>query len=415
MVRSTGIVRKLRSSQTNRKRRSGQSVAGLAAIAIVGILLAAEIARMTVADRVADSNPQRAFRLAPESPTTLVALAMAGVGEAAAQHKDPGKLTFDRLRAIGQTAPLRPEPFLVQGAIAEMQGDLRRAEALFKQARLRDPRSTAARYLLADVLVREGRTVDGLSEMAILARLLPGTSLQLVAVLAQYSSLPGASKQLRAILQQNPGLKQPLLIALSSNPANAQIILELAGTDARSTAPETKTWKARLLQGFVKAGKYESAYALWRQLGSVPANEPLLLFNGGFKDSPAPPPFNWTYNSGRAGIAEPANGKLRVLYYGRLDTVFASQLLLLQPGSYEFEAPSVGRAAQGALSWTLSCDASGKRIMELAVDKDGKAAFDVPQDCRAQRLQLEGISHDAPEVSDIQIGPVMVERAGRAR
>lgn len=401
--------------QTHRTRSAGRSIAGLIAITIVAILLAAEIARMTVAARFADENPQLAFKLAPNSPVTLVALAMAGVGEAAAGHKDPSKLTLDRFRSIGETAPLRPEPFLVQGAIAEKQGDMRRAEALLKQARLRDPRSTAARYLLADVWIREGKIVDGLNQMAVLARLLPGASLQLVQVLAEYSGLPGASAQLRTILEQNPGLKQPLLLALSSNPVNADVILELAGSDARSTAPEAKAWKSRLLQGLVKAGKYESAYALWRRLGTLPTDEPPLLFNGEFKDNPAPPPFNWTYGSGRAGIAEPMGGKLRVLYYGRVDAVLASQLLVLQPGEYQFEAPAAGHAAKGALEWTLACDPAGKRLMEFDIGKNSRAAFVVPQDCRAQYLQLEGTSRDAPEVTDIQIGPVRVERAERAR
>jgi hypothetical protein len=165
----------------------------------------------------------------------------------------------------------------------------------------------------------------------------------------------------------------------------------------------------------VKAEKYESAYALWRRFGAVPTDELPLLFNGEFKDDPAPPPFNWIYSSGRAGIAEPMGGKLRVLYYGRIDGILASQLLLLQPGAYQFEAPATGHAAEGALQWTLACDPAGNRLMELDVGKNSLATFEVPQDCRAQHLQLEGHSRDAPEVTDIQVGPVRMKRAGRAR
>jgi hypothetical protein len=415
MARSTGTDRRLRSLQTNPTPSAGRSIASSIAITFVAVLLAAEIARMTVAARFADEDSKLALRLAPNSPTTLVALAMAGVGEAAAARTDPSTLTLDRFRRVGETAPLRPEPFLVQGALAEKQGNLGRAEALLKRARLLDPRSTAARYLLADVWIREGKTVDGLNQMAVLARLLPGASVQLVQVLAGYSSLPGSSMQLRAILEQNPGLKQPLLLALSSNPVNAGVVLGLAGSDVRSTAPEAKAWKSRLLQGLVKAGKYESAYALWRRFRGIPTNAPSLLFNGEFKDDPAPQPFNWTYSSGRAGIAEPMGGKLRVLYYGRMNAVLASQTLLLQPGGYRFEAPVAGHSAGGALQWTLVCDPAGERLMELDVGKNDMAAFEVPQDCRAQQLQLEGNSRDAPEVTDIQVGPLTVERAGSAR
>jgi hypothetical protein len=53
--------------------------------------------------------------------------------------------------------------------------------------------------------------------------------------------------------------------------------------------------------------------------------------------------------------------------------------------------------------------------MELDVGKNSLATFEVPQDCRAQHLQLEGHSRDAPEVTDIQVGPVRMKRAGRAR
>jgi hypothetical protein len=368
---------------------------------------------MTIASGVAETKPQLAALLAPESPAALVATSMAQIGEAAAKGGNPDSETTAKLGLLGATSPLEPEPFLVEAALAERSGDYGRAERLLRQARWRNPRSTAARYLLADVWLRENKIVEGLGEMATLTRLLPSASVQLVPALAEYARSPGAREKLVTILQPNPQLKRPLLNALAADPDNAELILSLAGPDARSTDKDAQSWKARLLAGFVKRNDFVRAYSLWRAFaGLAPGSSP-LLFNGNFSASPAPPPFNWSYNSSSAGVAEPGGGKVRILYYGRDDSSLVSQILLLKPGAYAFVAPVSGTPAPNALAWTLTCIDSNAEIMNVTLSGDSTAAkFTVPAGCTAQMLSLNGRSQDMPQDSDIQIGPVTLERTG---
>jgi tetratricopeptide (TPR) repeat protein len=382
-------------------------------VAAAAILIAAEVARITVANASADKNPQRAARFAPFSPPALVSSAMSEVGSAAAAGQDVGRSTLERLRLAAGAAPLQPEPFLVQGAIAERRGDLARAQSLLEMARWRDPRSPAALYLLADVWLRGGNIVQGLRQLALMSRIMPATSVQLVPALADFARAPGARETLDSILRTNPELRRPLLIALSADPANADLAVALSGPELHSTEQQSQAWKARLLRGLVQRGDYDRAYAIWREFAGLPAGFSALLFNGDFKAAAAPAPFNWTFSSGGAGIAEPANGKLRVLFYGNAEQTLASQLLLLKPGNYEFRAPVDGNPAAGALSWTLTCGSGGRPIMDVPLNSSAAGArFAVPAACPSQMLQLVGHLEDMPQNSDVQIGHVQLERVG---
>jgi hypothetical protein len=340
---------------------------------------------------------------------------MAEVGIAAAQGGDPSAATFRRLRAIAESDPLRTEPFLVEGAMAERAGAYGRARRLLIEARRRDPRSIAARYLLADTAVRQGRIIDGLREMAVLSRLIPDASIQLVPALAQYALTAGSHNQLATILAQNPQLKTPLLIALATNPDNADLIVALAGPPTSISDKSRRAWQARLLAGMVTRGEYRRAYGYWRRFAAGMMRPQELLFNGEFRDVTAPPPFNWTFSASMAGLAEPGERRLRVLYYGRQDAVLARQLLMLSPGRYRFQSPITGDVVAGALTWTLSCANRKGAFMELqlASSPGASASFNVPTDCPAQWLLLNGHMEVSPQDSNVAIGPLDVERLSR--
>jgi len=383
------------------------------AVIAVAILTAAEVARITTARAVADDDPALASRLAPYDPAALISTAMGQVGAAAASGKDVGQPTLVNLRVAGGVAPLETEPFLVEAAIAERKGDLARAQSLLEMARQRDPRSAAALYLLADVELRENKVLDALRELALLARIMPTASVQLIPALADYARTPGGRDGLASVLRSNPELRLPLLIALSNDPDNADLVLALAGPELRSTAPEFQAWKSRLIDGLLKRGDYARAYALWRVFAGLPSSFSALLFNGEFKALAAPPPFNWTFNTGSAGIAEPANGKLRVLFYGNAEWRLAKQVLLLTPGTYRFEALANGNPASGALTWAVTCSTDPRTIMELPVKAGATSArFSVPEGCNLQNLELKGHLQDFARNSDVQIGPVSLERVG---
>jgi tetratricopeptide (TPR) repeat protein len=386
----------------------------VAAIVLVAVLLGAQVARLTLADAFAETRPQLAARLAPYMPAVLVSQSMAQVGQAAALGETPPEAAMRRLHDLTRVAPLRPEPFLVEGAIAQREGNLDRAEQLLLEARRRDPRSEAARYLLADLWLRQGRISDGLVEMANLSRLLPGSSVQMVPALSEYARTPGASEQLRQILSANPSLKQPLLNALAGDSDNLQLVLELGGSIGMSRDGRLPDWQATLLKSLLREGAYERAYALWRRIAGFTGPRP-LLFNPDFRRVAAPPPFNWNLNSSSGGIVEPADRQARVLFYGRSDTVLASQLLLLPPGAYRLAVPVSGAAVPKSLAWTVNCIPAGRKLIELEVASSAKAQgiFEVPAgNCPAQKLELRGRAQEVPEEIDVRIGPLTLERVG---
>lgn len=395
--------------------RARSSPAAAIAVVLVALLLASEVARLTVSFAVEDENPELAFQLAPFAPGALASTAMKNVGEAAAQGGRPSQATLERLHALAAADPLRTEPFLVQGALAERAGAYDQANELLGEARARDPRSTAARYLYADTALRQGKVVEALKELAVLSRLVPGTSVQLVPALAEFARAPGSRGKLAGVLAQNPQLKNPLLLALASDPDNADLIVSLAGPATAKPTLDTRAWQARLLLGLVARGDYQRAYDLWRGFARLPAGAPPLLFNGTFKDMGAPEPFNWALSASPAGVAEPGPEGLQVLYYGREDTVLATQLLVLPPGEYRFAAPMTGDMPAGALSWTLGCVGAKAPLMDLRLGGPElpAAKFTVPSSgCPAQRLMLNGHLEESPEDSDVRIGPAGIERIG---
>lgn len=411
-IRTEQRSRLSRTSRTHSRARLLPTRGATAAIVVVAVLLGLEVVRLTLAGEFAETRPQLAQRLAPNHPDVLVSSAMAQVGEAAATGNPPPPTAIEQLRQLARVSPLRPEPFLVEGAIAQREGDSNRSELLLLQARRLDPRSAAARYLLADAWLREGRIVDGLTEMAILSRLLPGSAGQLVPALAEYVRTPGASDRIKKILAANPRLKRPLLGALASNPDHLELILELEGSVGSSGEERTPPWQTRLLNSLIREGQYDRAYGLWQRLTGFSGPRP-LLFNGGFRSVAAPPPFNWRFSSGGAGFAEPGDGSMRILYYGRQNATLASQLLLLPPGTYRLSVALTGTPGPGALAWTVSCVPGGERLTELVLGPPPSAqvSFEVPSsNCPAQTLELRGRSQDMPKESDLQVGPIAIER-----
>jgi len=337
---------------------------------------------------------------------------MAGVGRAAAEGQLPDAATMEDLRQLARVAPLNPQPYLVAAAIAQKQGDTGRAEKLLVEARRLHPRSAAARYLLADLYLRDGRVADGLAELASLARLIRGSAVELVPALAEYAKSPGAAEELDRVLEANPRLRQPVLGALAADPANAPLILRLEGNRRQSADGRLPPWQGRLLQAMVAQGSYDAAYSLWRQLSGVGEGERPLLFNGEFRRLSSPPPFNWTFASSSGGFAEPGDGSMEVLHYGRENMTLASQLLVLEPGRYRFEAAVTGNPGEGSLAWAVTCH-RGRALGERDLRDSRPFVFEVPADCPAQSLELRGRLQDMPQESDVRVGPARIERVAQ--
>lgn len=337
---------------------------------------------------------------------------MGDVGRAAAAGKPPGNDTMAKVEQLALAQPLNAEPFLVHAAIALRNGDTRRAEQLLIAARQRAPRSPAARYLLGDLYIRTGRPIEAMSEMAVLNRLVPSAQVQLAPALAEYARSPGAVPQLRTILASYPELEVPVLAKLSSEPRNADLILSLASPQAAEGAPD---WQRLLLTTLVSNGDYERAYAIWRKLAKVPELRG-GFYNPIFSDRAAPAPFNWQFAQGQGGVAEPSDGGLQVVYFGRDTVDLAQQVLLLPAGSYRLAMKISGDlAGDDSLGWKVTCLGTNREIFRLPLRGAGLVSgqFVIPADCRAQRIALAAEAPEVPEAADFLVSGLQLTRLQR--
>lgn len=385
------------------------------AASLVGIVLAVLLLRLAIVR--ADPESHWARQVSPEHPSVLAATAMREVGVAAAQRAIPSNLTLKRIRELAHNEPLSVYPFLVEGAIAEKEGALNRAEQLYGAALRLQPRSAAAHYLLTDLYLRTGDTANGMREIAELSRLVPGGSVQLVPALAQFARSPGAADQLRRIFASDPQLEQPVLSSLAADPANAELILSVANRTGSGPGEAAPEWEEKLLDAMIAQGSYEKAYAIWTKITGN--RNGAGLFNPAFRQTNAPPPFNWSFVSAQAGVAEPENGSLRILFYGRNNATLARQILLLPPGHYRLTV-SVAAASgnAGTLAWAIICLPDRKQIFNLPLSGNGETQtlageFEIPTaGCGAQQIELDGTMEDSPETADLRIGALSLQRTG---
>lgn len=381
----------------------------LAAVALVGALLVFQIIR-TAAVADGRAHPELAARLWPSHPSVLTDKALLEIAKAASRGQKVSRATRADIRRIASRAPLSPDPYVIEGAIAETEGRGEAAERLLLAARDRDPRSRSARFLLADRFLRTGRIAAGLIEMQALVILQSQGGGAFSPALAAYARTPGAVPQLRAFFAKYPHAEAGILSLLANDAANADLVMALA-SDRRSPNPD---WRGILVSALAAEGQYSRAYSTWSELSGVrPARG---LFNPGFATSAAPPPFNWQFPQSSEGVAEPdGKGGLDILYYGRAKAVLASQLLLLPAGRYRIAATVGGADGEDAMHWTVRCARDQKPLADLPLRAGAHSAtFSVPEECEAQWLELNGQPGETPRTSELNLkGLRLVKESGQ--
>ena len=379
------------------------AIPGGRGLRVVVVIVAAALASFhvlrtaAVADR--ESQSGLAAALWPSHPSVLTDEVLLAIATGAASGQPVSNVTRAKLRRIAAKAPLSPDPFLIEGAIEETEGHSGKAERLLLEARLRDPRSRGARYLLAERFFRTGRVTDALVEMQALASLQPGGGQSLVPALAAYARTPGALPQLRAFLRKYPRVEAAVLSALAVDAENADLILGLA-----TVSDPDPDWRRRLVATLVKSGQFARAHAIWARHSGGEAISG--LFNPSFQELPAPPPFNWAFRESREGVAEPnGRGGVDVLYYGRANAALARQLLLLRPGRYRLVMTVEDASGEvRAVRWHIRCAKNAKSLADLPLRAGTNAiAFDVPLGCDAQWLDLRGVAGDSPRTTELTI------------
>lgn len=338
---------------------------------------------------------------------------MREIAVAAAAGAEPKAATLARFQSLSARDPLAPEPYLAQGALAVRGGDYGRAEPLLLRARMLDPRSPSARYLLADLYLRRERPLQAMAEMSALNRLVPAGSMSLSEAFAQYAAKAGAAAQVRSILAAYPELEAPVLGQLAADAGNAGLVLALHHSRPGAGPPP---WLSTLITALLEAGEHRRAFEAWKRLTGETAS-PGALFNPGFDASDAPPPFNWALAKGSAAVVEAGPGRLSLLYFGREDVTLAEQMLLLAPGQYRLSMEVAGNTSGNDIRWSAECLGGGDKLLDRPVTSAGGAtslagAFRIGADCPAQRLMLVAKGREFPERADFQIRRLQLARAG---
>jgi hypothetical protein len=353
-------------------------------------------------------------QLWPSHPEVLVNRAMGEIGTLAARGQAPSPAILRKVDEVARKAPLAPEPFLIRGAMARVQGRDDLAERLLAAALARDPRSEAVRYLLADLYLHTGRPSRALLEMGVFARLMPAAAAQVVPAIAAFAKAPGAVPRLRGFFRRFPELEPLVLLELSKDARNVDLVLALASGADSSPKDAVSGWFETLVYQLVAEGNFAKAYETWRAVAGVRRGA-RGLFNPTFEKISPPPPFNWRFASS-GGVAEPlGDGRLRVTFYGSENTALADQLLLLPPGRYQLNMDVSGQfGEESAVAWLLVCLPSGNSILNLPVDQAAsnvKGTFSVEAGCTAQRLELIGSASEFPKPIEFSISRLKLTRA----
>lgn len=383
----------------------------IALAGLFAVLAVAYVTRSALLKAYVDQNVALVEAYWPDHSSVLASAALVEVAEAAGGGEPVPPQTIRRLNRLSEISPLSPEPFLVAGATAVREGDYPRAERLLLHARTRAARSAAARYLLADLYLRQNRIGPALAELAVIRRLVPALSGTLAPALAQYIARTGGGEEVRRVLREDPQLEDLLLTELAADHRNARTILELARPYRR--VEPIPGWHQRLVASLVEAGDYGAAYALWRRYASPGDAEADLA---SFQRSSSPSPFAWTFAENSAGSANADGNGLQIFFTGRENVTLASRLVLLPPGSYLLSMTVRGRApAEAAVGWSVTCMPEKRQVAYLAIAAAGQLArkFDVPSDCSAQRLELIGLGQTFPTTAEFTILEFQLKRLAR--
>jgi len=381
-------------------------------IIVVALLLSVQVVRNAAVVALATLHPETAAQFWAHHPAVEISQGLAQIGRAARARRSIDQRTFAMIDDAAVKAPLSSEPFLVRGVQAQMAGDSLAAKRDFTAAQLRDPRSLPAAYFLADYYFRSGQALPGLQQTVLLARLSPGGADAVAPFVAAYAQNPSSWPQMRALFRSQPAIEDGVLSVLARNGRNTNAILAVA--DAAHRMPDSQ-WLPVLLQSLVTSGEYQQAHAIWSSIGRA-RDGGQLIYDSTFSSPGPPPPFNWSLTSSTVGLAERQPGKrLHVMFYGNLDGILASELVMLPPGTYRMQMQLAASSVHPeALRWSLRCEKSQQPISAIAVDQAASRGwtFQVPADCPAQWLELSGRAPDIAQQSDVTITGLALTKTG---
>ena len=318
--------------------------------------------------------------------------------------------------------PMSPVPFLVAAENSAAQGDLTAATNLYEQALLRNPRSVAVRLWLVERYLRQSRFADAVVQLDAVMRIRPTLRRQLATVIVPLVGAPEARRAVAAALIRNPEWKSDFLDIAARNtviaPAYYELLYALGGKRGFALS---NTELTRIVDTALRRGDYRSAAMLYSRYVPRPTDTANLAFDGDFRGSPGPPPFNWQFPATASGYATTEStgvrGRLDVHVFGGEPSVLARQSMLVLPGSYALSTTIVADAGTvEGLSWRLVCDRDRRELgrVEIASAAPGPpiggAAILVPVECPVVSLILDYLPPPRAVLGTTALASVSVTR-----
>lgn len=347
---------------------------------------------------------EHAIRLLPGSAEVL---ARAAEGEMrAGDMEDAGYLA----RLSLSKAPFDVEALRVLAMAEAEAGRTVQADELMTLAGNWSLRDSAAHSWLIESRLRQGNYASAFAHADTLVRRRADLRPQVFNLFSTaIETDPRAGPYLASELADSPPWRSEYLQSLYRRPDGLQLLaglaLALENTDGPFTSTELQSLYQALYQGRRIAGLQTIRATLERPSTAA------ILVNGEFADQEAVLPFGWQLGVG-PGISvgllnddrRPELTALRVIHDARNAQELASQLVLMEPGTYRLSGRQRlenGRGRTG-FAWQVQCVESSEIISEVrfALDMDAQADWSsfqarvvVPaQGCTAQIVKLVPIN-----------------------
>jgi hypothetical protein len=332
--------------------------------------------------------------------------------------------TLAALRAEAVRNPLSASPYFLTGATAKLRGDGARGTALVAFAVRSDPVFMPARYWqIRDAVDREH--VADATHAALRAIVIdPSALMNTVPVLVELTRYRDSWPVIRAALPGAANWREVYYNKLTEAKFDPSIVFSAIDVvRASSGKPPGEREQNALLASMTQKADFDRAYTAW--LGWLPPEalgKVAYLYDGGFTGAPGAAPFNWTMSAGGDGAAvlDKERG-LRFDYSPNGSMTLAKQTVLVPPGRYKLTSHStldqtIGQDIPMPVVWRVTCLPKNnviaeRRLPNVAASQGVAAIFDVPADCVAQNVSLEGTVLEFPTRAGGYVRSLTIEKA----
>jgi tetratricopeptide (TPR) repeat protein len=307
-----------------------------------------------------------------------------------------------------RSEPVNAQAFQALGRLAEAQGD---DEAAFKFLRAAE-RLSLHQGFATFWLLRASTHAHDYASAVRYADVLLRTNLQsyryVVPFLAEIIQNKGGSALVEKVLATDPPWRAEFIADLPYDVTDARTPLNLLLALRTDPKPPKMSDLVPYLDFLVQHKLYALAYYTWLQfLSTDELRHAGYLFNGAFEDAPSGAPFDWKITQG-TGITvdivpRPDHAGQRALMldfeFGRVDYHSVAELVVLHPGTYQFNGEYQGQLiGPRGLKWRVTCadgaaTPAGESPMISGTTKGWKNVtftFTVPdKDCSAQYVRLD--------------------------